>query len=295
MKIFDSVIKPILLYGSDVWGAYLYKSIYQHNSIQNALNDVAGLIEKLHSKFCKQVLRVHKRTSNFAVRFELGRLPLFVNIVCRILKYFVNICKRDPSSVVNIALKLHKMYDNSWFAFVKSIVNILGCDVNNLTTGMIKGNKNSVYTKLKAATQVVYQSKIAECNKLALYSSIKSNLNMEPYLSLLDPNLRKSVSQIRLSCHKLPIETGRYLNIPRQDRLCTFCKYTVGSEKHYLMECFHPSLANLRNQFLTNIFKINPFLQSLPRDCLFKYILCFTDKSIIDITAKYVNNVLRLL
>ena len=32
-------------------------------------------IEKFHSKFCKQVLRVHKFSSNVAVRGELGRCP----------------------------------------------------------------------------------------------------------------------------------------------------------------------------------------------------------------------------
>jgi hypothetical protein len=33
MRIFDTIIKPILMYGSDVWGAYLYNCKYNDSSM----------------------------------------------------------------------------------------------------------------------------------------------------------------------------------------------------------------------------------------------------------------------
>ena len=59
------------------------------------------------------------------LQFELGRLPLIVNIVCRVLKYYVDICKRETSLIVTITLKLHNMSDKSWFSFVNFIENSL--------------------------------------------------------------------------------------------------------------------------------------------------------------------------
>ena len=59
IKLFDSIVLPILMYCSEIWG--FYKS-----------DDV----EKVHIRLLKQVLGVRKQTSNVAVYGELGRFPL---------------------------------------------------------------------------------------------------------------------------------------------------------------------------------------------------------------------------
>ena len=37
--------------------------------------------EKLHIKFCKRVLGVHQKSTNFAVLSELGRFPIHYQII----------------------------------------------------------------------------------------------------------------------------------------------------------------------------------------------------------------------
>lgn len=59
LKMFDSMVEPILLYGSEVWG---FEDMY--------------LIEQVHLKLCKKNLRVRNTTANFMVYGELGRFPL---------------------------------------------------------------------------------------------------------------------------------------------------------------------------------------------------------------------------
>ena len=44
--------------------------------------------EKLAVKFYKYILRVHKRKTNLAVYGNFGRTPLFIDIVCTVIKYF---------------------------------------------------------------------------------------------------------------------------------------------------------------------------------------------------------------
>ena len=62
LLLFDSLIKPILLYGSDFWGCL---PAPKNNPI-----------EKMQLMFCKHMLGVHKNTTTEGVLFELGRLPL---------------------------------------------------------------------------------------------------------------------------------------------------------------------------------------------------------------------------
>jgi len=56
-------------------------------------------------------------------------------------------------------------------------------------------------------------------------------------LELSAPQLR-AVQRLRLGSHSLPVETGRFAKIDRQDRCCTFGDSgAVGDEQHLLMEC----------------------------------------------------------
>ena len=57
-----------------------------------------------------------------------------------------------------------------------------------------------------------------------MYKFLKQNENeMEYYLSHPDRNVRLILTKFRLSDHKFLIEIGRYLKIPRDQRLCAIC------------------------------------------------------------------------
>ena len=62
--LFDSLIKPILMYMVDFWGGL------------QAPEEKYNPIEKLHFMACKQILGVQKQTTNIGVLLELGRIPL---------------------------------------------------------------------------------------------------------------------------------------------------------------------------------------------------------------------------
>ena len=61
---------------------------------------------------------------------------------------------------------------------------------------------------------------------------------MEKYLCVLPNPLKFALIKFRTSNHKLPIETGRYDNTERKDRICTLCSVKdIGDEYHYLFSC----------------------------------------------------------
>ena len=99
---------------------------------------------------------------------------------------------------------------------------------------------------------------------------------------------------MRISAHNLPIELGRYQNLPRANRLCTFCKSEIGNEIHCLMKCLHPTLTTLRNRYLSDVFKINHQLNKLSRETFLKYILLASDYSIIKLTGQYFFDVINV-
>jgi hypothetical protein len=70
LSLFDTYVKCMLNYGCEVWGYY-----------------TAPDIEKVHLYFLKRILKVRKSTVNNMVYCELGRLPLYVERQCKMVKY----------------------------------------------------------------------------------------------------------------------------------------------------------------------------------------------------------------
>ena len=76
-------------------------------------------------------------------------------------------------------------------------------------------------------------SKLTESSNLFLYSKLKNDIILEPYLLQLNNfKNRQLIAKFRSSDHNLEIEKGRYKNIPRQQRLCNTCK-NIEDEDHF--------------------------------------------------------------
>jgi hypothetical protein len=88
-RYFDHTIKPILLYGSEVWGIFNVTSAKLSRTDDIHLNDCYKYFqgETLHLKFCKSILGLNRKSVNHASLSELGRYPLYYDIVKTILKY----------------------------------------------------------------------------------------------------------------------------------------------------------------------------------------------------------------
>ena len=65
-----------------------------------------------------------------------------------------------------------------------------------------------------------------------------------------------ALAKFRTSNHKLPIETGRWSNIPRNQRICHLCETEIGDEipLYYEMCIFN----NSRKLYVPSIYTIRP-------------------------------------
>jgi hypothetical protein len=85
---------------------------------------------------------------------------------------------------------------------------------------------------------------------------------MEYYLSHPDRNVRFILTQFRLSEHKLLIEIGRNLKIPRDQRLCAICN-VLEDEFHFFFECKRNTnnrniIIPILSKYIFNFFLIKP-------------------------------------
>ena len=132
-------------------------------------------------------------------------------------------------------------------------------------------------------------------NKLSLYSEVKNEVRFESYLDLIkNVKTRVAVTKMRISCHLLPIESGRYKKIPRVERLCPLCNRSeIGDEFHYLLKCTHSSLSHVRGTFLEILYSINSNFTNTSCKALFLYIMSMCDQNILNLSASHIENILN--
>ena len=92
LHIFDHIVRPILLYGAEIWGD---SSFCTKGSVYNKL--VSDVIEECHLKFCKFTLGVNKRAAKNAVYGDTGRLPIGFNAASAFIKYWYRLARNEDS------------------------------------------------------------------------------------------------------------------------------------------------------------------------------------------------------
>ena len=92
------------------------------------------------------------------------------------------------------------------------------------------------------------------CNsqRLEFYNVFKDSYTPSIYLDVTrkNPN-RKTLVKLRISNHKLNIETGRYYKISRCDRICPVCGPNIEDEILFLFNC--PKYSPIRDVFFNKI------------------------------------------
>ena len=122
LHLFDHTIKPILLYGSEIWGTInLSSSLIKKPEYTIEKSCLSMACDKLHIKFLKYILNTHKKATNDAVLGELGRHPLYIFVLLSTVKYFLRVSHSDSELLTNAYCEseiLHKQNKTSWVSSV---------------------------------------------------------------------------------------------------------------------------------------------------------------------------------
>ena len=89
LKLFDSLVVPIALYNSEVWGPLCFtKNANQVNIFGDVVNSPESRIQY---KYLKRILGVGKNTSHWALLSETGSYSLRTRIMTQMLRYWLHL------------------------------------------------------------------------------------------------------------------------------------------------------------------------------------------------------------
>ena len=276
-QLFDAFVGSVLNYSCEIWGFGKSK-----------------VIERVHLKFCKALLKVKSSTCSAGVYGELGRYPLFVSRFARIVKYWSRIVESDNILIVQLYKSLVDGCNkgvNNWATNVRTLLDSYGFSYvwNNPAAVNLKTFHLQFKERVIDTFKQCWYNDIARSRSLALYKEYKHDFEYELYLTKLPSKFRISMSQLRLSAHQLRIETGRYLQnrTDRAQRLCTLCdKSEAEDEYHFVIIC--PSYINLRQMY------IHPYYFRKPSVFKFTQLMQNKNMSILKKLGKYIYEAFNL-
>ena len=122
------MILPISTYNCEVWGASFFPYKFSTGDFLGE-KQLKNPIYKLQGSYLKDILGVHARTSNWAVKSEANRNSVLIKIIKRMIKFWSHI-KESESPVTQDTLKLtnkiHNEGNASWFTSIVKIAGIVG-------------------------------------------------------------------------------------------------------------------------------------------------------------------------
>jgi hypothetical protein len=271
--LYETLVFPILNYSAEIWGHHR-----------------APDIESLNSKFCRKVLGVRQSTNLDALYGELGRLPLYIHRKLLILKYWIKILSLSEDSIlfkIFVMLKLDADRGNTyngqnWAHIVYEILHEYRLTHLWHEQFNFQVELSTVQKRITDCYNRLWYTNINNSNRLRTYCLFKHEFCTEKYLDYINtPKYRSALTRFRVSSHDLQIERGRYLNTPREQRLCNNCHLRqVESEYHFLLIC--PKHKSIREKYIKRYYYTWPTIQK------FTNLLNATGKKTIINLSKYI-------
>lgn len=259
-QLFDKLVRPILEYGAEVWGFHSCKDI-----------------EQLHLSFCKNILGVRRSTPNDFVYNELGRLPLAFSRKVKIIKYWVKVLRLPEYRLVKIMYRdmLQNEGKKSWATDVRDLLMSIGFgDVwMQQYVGDEKLFLSLIQTRLRDIELQNLRERVNQSGKALTYKHIVMDVFCpEKYLEVVNIQThRYALSRLRMSSHRLAIETGRWHRppLPNIQRHCNICN-ELEDEYHFTLQCVR--YAELRQLFIPKFYRTRPSME--------KFTLLMQDKRV---------------
>ena len=302
IHLFDRVIKPVMLYASDLWGCD--KMVYCKSDFNYMINDI---MEKSHLQHLRFSLGVNKKAPKLAVYGDTGRFPLIIQAITNSIKYYHRLANLSvPDNII-----LHNAFVESktisarcgWFKNVKSIMTKCGISIDSV----LYKDKQSIITQVKNYFQNVFikqwKSELSNDsrnkdhgNKLRTYRSFKTTFAREHYLNAcLNKAHCSSFAKLRLGAHNLQIERDRYskIRIPPEQRLCKICNSgCCEDEFHFIMVCKRYDAQ--RSELFSKIKERYSLFSGLNFNTKFIWLFANADEAVIKIFAAFISDIFHL-
>jgi hypothetical protein len=260
LKLFRALVKPVLLYGSQLWGVTVSPPKPSGNPsaiLQTWDNDM----ERLQFTFLRRISGVKKSTHRLVLLAEMDSEPLQLDFWVSVLKFWNRMCDMPHNRLLSCAFmadfQLALSGAQCWSG---KVVN--GLKASNLMWEV--GPMPELFVVddiLRRWRRDIFVSPFMECRgsprshaskdvKLCTYASWFLDTSQPSlHLSLaLPPSLHFMLMRFRMSSHCLLVEQGRAMcgaqRVSRLERVCPLCDLEVEDEMHFCLAC--PAYDELR-------------------------------------------------
>ena len=206
--VVDACFNSSLLYGCESWLGV----------------KPTGTLNAMYMKAVKMLLGVRQSTNNDACLVEAGYPTLEAQVRHRQRRFLENMTEQrrnmddDP---LMFALKLTER-DNP---HMNRYIQALRREPDNI----VEVNLSTIKSRIMSSSKT----------KVITYRTFNPDLTIHPMYqgeTVVDDDLRTALTRLRLSSHRLRIETGRWARIEHDNRLCQ-CGLSIQTEQHVLSEC----------------------------------------------------------
>ncbi|KAF9016213.1 hypothetical protein BDZ89DRAFT_1094556 [Hymenopellis radicata] len=239
-RLYQACVDPHLTFGSEV-------ALDVHK---------AGIarLERVQVYFLRRLLGLTKRSKTIPLFTETGVMPLRyrrIVLVLRYAQYVWNLPERVfAASGMKDSLDLHRQRVQGWVMDLEYVLYRLPCSVVAPTW-----DAGALKTKewLAEVVDRVYRSLCFGVAKALDAASKETRSWTAPWTGVQNPEHRRALSRLVSSNHRLAVEVlrrgdgQRRRPVPREWRLCRFCREEVEDEVHALL------LVSLRAGFWTEL------------------------------------------
>ena len=306
-QLFDSLVSSVALYGCEFWLPHVLpkKCFTTKTKLLSGWEDLK--CETINQQCCRILLSVHKKTSRLAVLGELGRYPMVVKAVAQTLNYKLCLENKPANSILGLArtemASMASQGIDCWLTRANKMASLL--KTPRLTYSAYSGRQ--ILKSVKGCFDRYWLDEIKSCrigadniqhNKILTYSTFKCHFSTELYITLVqNRNQRCDLTRLRVSAHRLGVETQRYKRppVPRTQRYCAYCPPVpvpgglsirpVDDECHCLTSCVVGQQE--RPQLFQSIASSNSKFIDLSNEDKFKYLVCPTNNTDCKLVSRF--------
>ena len=218
---------------------------------------------------------------------ELGRVPLIIIRKIRLFKYWASL-KSTSNCILKTCFDDMMCNENDWISNIRNELDNIGLGSLFLKSNIDKVDINIIKQRLKDNWQQHIFSDINRSSRGTLYQHLIDHFCLQSYLNKpVDDIYRKYITKMRLCSHDLKIESGRYQNLPRNERICECCNLNdLEDEYHFILKC--PAYNHLRSVYIKRYYSVRP--------SMFKLVQLLTSNNVKDLCnlGKYLYKACKL-
>ena len=228
LDLFDKLVLPILIYGSEVWG---------HSNLKPT--------EFFYMNFIRRLLKLGESTSNCMLYGETRKTSIQPIIEKRMISFWLRLTQDKPQRLIYVVysfiikMRNKNQYESQW---IEKIVEILqNCGMfhywKNQNQNMdIQYINSCINVRINDIWLQSWNARINSTYRCTYYKNFKDVFKLENYL-LMEDKYRINISKFRCRYNHLPI-SRKYSFDYDCDIRCKHClQNDIGDEYHYLIRC----------------------------------------------------------